>query len=210
MTGARGAVLGGRTARVLLLVVALGFAREAEAERPPTYLSSGPEKNVLLELHATAGTGSFDRNQLGCTDFVPPGSNDDDVLGEPCGPARSDEVFVGFGLGMGFEVFEPVFLTWGLDVAQTEPSSYFGEPQTYISMPFGIQVTWSRWTLRPIAEAVLTPFVFIPDGTRGVTAGARLGGAVRIGDLDLALTFGLHHAAEAELLDGRISLLHLP
>lgn len=127
-----------------------------------------------------------------------------------CPAADSTEAAFSLGLTLGFRVAGPFHLSWGIDVGYTDPQFEVLSPQTVITMPFGLLLTWTEWPVRPIAEALAIPFVLIPDGVKDVMFGGRVGVAFPIGDVDLGLTLGYAHDDALRPWDFRIGLLHLP
>lgn len=196
------------------LLVALMAATEAtrpfpaEAE-PSRFVRITPQRSrgrLALEGHVSLASIEFDRPERACRGSTP-GSEGD---GSFCPSEGSHEMAVGFGGTLALEIEGPLHLTWGLNVGFTDPQFDQLEPQTMITMPFGILLTWTEWRLRPVLEGLATPFVLLPDGVKSVMLGGRIGAAVRVDDVDLALTAGYATADALRPIDLRLSIVHIP
>lgn len=116
-----------------------------------------------------------------------------------CNNENSQEIGAGPGIDVQFRAFGPFYVTVGLDVFYTEPDGFAIQNQWVVAVPFGIRVTWPHWTLRPIAEALITPVLYLTDDGRDYTLGGRGGVAYRLGAFgDLSLLIGYQ---TAETLD---------
>lgn len=116
-----------------------------------------------------------------------------------CNNEQSTETGAGPGIDVQFRAFGPMYITVGLDIFYTEPDSFAIKNQWVVAVPFGLRFTWPHWTLRPIAEAIITPVLYLTDDGRDYTLGGRGGLAYRLGALgDLSLLIGYQ---TAETLD---------
>lgn len=116
-----------------------------------------------------------------------------------CNNENASETAAGPGIDVQFRALGPLYFTVGLDVFYTEPDSFALTNQWVIAVPFGMRLTWPHWTLRPIAEALITPVLYVTDDGRDYTLGGRGGVAYRLGAFgDLSLLIGYQ---TAETLD---------
>ena len=185
--------------------VILTAVPEVEAE-PSRFVRLTPERSrgrLAIEGHVNVATIEFDRPERACR-----GTTGD----EPsfCPAEGSLEVGVGFGASLALQIRGPLHLSWGLNVAFTDPQFDQLEPQTMITMPFGVLLTWTEWSVRPVLEGLASPFVLLPDGVKSVMLGGRLGAAVRVDQVDLALTVGYATADALRPVDLRLSVVHIP
>lgn len=196
------------------LVGLISAISPAYADEPFGYVKVTPERSkgrFTVDAHTSFSFIRFKRPDRACgLTTVNPDEEAQDPQDLSCPAADSNELAVGFGFGVAFEVREPFQLRWGLDITFTDPEFDILEPQTMITMPFGIIVTWNEWALRPIIEGTATPFALLPDGVKSVMFGGRVGGAVRLGDIDLALTLGYSTADELSPWEIRLAVLHIP
>ncbi|MEL6184578.1 MAG: hypothetical protein AAFU79_08145 [Myxococcota bacterium] len=195
-------------AAILLATIALLASPRAGAE-PSRFVRWTPERTrgpLAVEGHVHVATIEFDRPERACRG-TSAGSGQEPSF---CPAEGSLEVGVGFGASVSLEIRGPLHLSWGLNVAFTDPQFDQLEPQTMVTMPFGVLLTWTEWSVRPVLEGLATPFVLLPDGVKSVMFGGRLGAAVRVGEVDLALTVGYATADALRPVDLRLSVIHIP
>lgn len=192
----------------LLVVGALG-AGPARADEPRRFervrAASADVGRVALEGFTSLSFVDFERPDRACG-RVPGRPNQ---LPGGC-PGTSSEVTFTVGGSLAVRAFGPVHLTWGLGVGYTDPQFDVLAPQTVVTMPFGVLFTWPRWTVRPLLEATLTPFVLLPDGVKNVMAGGRAGVAFRAGEVDVGVTLGASTSDAFRPVEVRLVLLHVP
>lgn len=191
--------------RVQLVIVCilffLTFPVSARAGAPRGFLrwrGQRPPAEWMVSARASVSSINFSRPERACGGAL------------FCPADDSNELAVGFGVGAAFRVRAPLYLSFGLDVSITDPEFDVLEPQTMVTVPFGILLTASEWDVRPIAEALAVPFFLIPDGVKNVMFGGRLGVAVRIGEVDLSLSLGYAEASALRPWEVRLTVVHLP
>jgi hypothetical protein len=193
----------------------------AEAGAPPSWWKANRDDRpgrLTLAGRASLSIVNFSRPDRACRGVSPPPASARRRLAATqapgptpfCPAESSDEVAVGFGLGLGFHVLGPLHLTWGADVAFTDPQVDVLAPQTMVTMPFGVLLTWREWPVRPLLEGTAVPFVLVPDGVKNVMFGGRAGIAVRIREVDLAVSLGYASADALRPWEVRVSVLHVP
>lgn len=203
-----------RCAAVVLFATLV--ASPAFAEGDWVYESGDPDdaagRRVRFALNINIWRGTFNRPPSACRPTT--GFEDGEDIGfaasralRPaqfppfafCNNERASETAAGPGIDVQFRAFGPLYVTVGLDLFYTEPDSFALTNQWVIAVPFGLRLTWPHWTLRPIAEALITPVLYVTDDGRDYTLGGRGGLAYRLGSFgDLSLLVGYQ---TAETLD---------
>lgn len=165
---------------------------------------------LRLAPHIGMWVGEFDRTQRACRPDVPDfGFDPTEDGGVPeqasfqsfCATENSAEVGLSGGLSAVYRVLGPVHLTVGLDVAFTFPDYEWLEGQIIFSVPIAVGLTHDAWTIRPIADFVLLPYVSLPDLRRGFSYGGQLGLAARIPDLaEVQFLIGYHASSDWQMV----------
>lgn len=179
----------------------------------PDPTTGDPElPRVRFGPHLGFWTGVFDRPARACKDvgfFGEPGFDFDLPQPEPragqvqpepsfgCGSDNSDEIAVTGGVTATFRAIGPIHLSLGLELAYTFPNRDFVlKNQLIAALPIGLGLTFPEWTVRPIAQATITPLLYVTDDARDYALGFELGLALRVpGWGDLVLT-GAYNDAE--------------
>lgn len=161
------------------------FNRPARACRPPSF---GFFPGVAQELRsAQAIPGAF------------------------CQSEGSAELGLGPGLELSFRVAGPVYLAAGVDLLYTTPASAALKHQVVLAVPMSVMLTWYPWALRPIAQATITPVLYLTDDARDYTLGGAAGLALRLMSFgDLSLTVGYHGSETVQSWTVQIGVHPLP
>ena len=189
-------------AGVLLLVLLTG-AEPAVAEHWWTQeeADEGFVPRLRLAPHIGMWVGEFDRTQRGCRPPEPDFELPEATFQSFCSTEDSPEVGLSGGLSAVYRVLGPVHLTVGLDVAFTVPEYEWLEGQVIFSVPIAVGLTHHEWSIRPIADFVLLPYVSLPDLRRGFSYGGQLGMAARIPDLaEIQLLIGYHVSSDWQMV----------
>lgn len=162
---------------------------------------------VRFALNVNIWSSTYDRPSSACQPVFGPEIQFDQALRRQplrvaqqpsfsfCNHESSGEVGAGPGIGVQFRAFGPLYLTASFDLFYTEPSDFAVKNQWVVAVPFGIRLTWPHWFVRPIAEALITPVLYLTDDARDYTLGGRGGLAVRVGSAgDLSLLVGYQTA----------------
>ncbi len=195
---------------LLILFWALPAQAEFWSWAPSDASERGHQARWRFSGHMQVWVGTYDRPSSACKAPESP------FVGEPlrlskqalrpaqfdffCNHDASDEVGLGFGGEVAFKAVAPLYLTAGLDWVYTSPDSSYVRKQVVVGVPFGLLLTWYRWTFRPFLHAQITPVLYLTDGTRDYTMGLSGGFALRLVDFgDLSLKVGYHGAETLQL-----------
>lgn len=196
----------------VLLVVLTARATPVVAEQWWTQEEADEEFVPRLRLapHIGMWVGEFDRTQRACRPNLPDFGFDPTVEGGVpdgatfqgfCATDDSAEVGLSGGLSAVYRVLGPVHLTVGIDVAFTFPEYEWLEGQVIFSVPIAVGLTQDEWSIRPIADFVLLPYVSLPDLRRGFSYGGQGGIAARIPDLaEVQFLIGYHASADWQMV----------
>lgn len=124
-----------------------------------------------------------------------------------CQDGFSSEWVAGLGLEVAFQLMGPFHVTAALDFLYSEPNSFGIQNQVIINVPVSILITFPEWIVRPIAQAQLTPILYVTDDSRDYTLGANGGAAVRIARLgSVFATFGYHVSETLKAFEFQVGL----
>ncbi len=128
-----------------------------------------------------------------------------------CPLEDSSEVGASVGGEISFRISRPFHVTWGMNLIYSTPEYGLLKNQMILSMPFGAMVTWPEWELRPIAQATITPMLFITDLNKDYTLGGHLGPAYRLFDkLEVSVLVGYETSDSARPWQGHLGFHPIP
>ncbi|MCK6547927.1 hypothetical protein L6R52_18895 [Myxococcota bacterium] len=128
-----------------------------------------------------------------------------------CSGGLSDELGFGTGVTVAFRLFDPLYVTAGLDVVYTTPDDGRYKNQIVVPVPFGLLVTYHPWMFRPVLHLTITPMLYVTDDARDYTLGTDVGFAWRVLDWgDLSLTAGYRSATTVDLVQLEVALHPAP
>jgi hypothetical protein len=128
-----------------------------------------------------------------------------------CSGGYSDELGFGAGVTVAFRLFDPLYVTAGLDLVYTTPDDASYKNQIVVPVPLGLLVTYHPWMFRPVLHFTITPMLYVTDDARDYTLGTDLGFAWRVLDWgDLGFTIGYRSASTVDLVQLELALHPAP